>query len=144
MELSLTARMCICGYSLGSSQSARVTEGGTVGPHPPASLPVAVINRHARQAISSQGPGYTEETPALPLPFPDYLPGEFPGPLPINPDNARILSLESRRPGHWRLRATPGISIPQLTLPQQSSLLFCPGINRICIFIEFVPRQNRI
>lgn len=147
MELSLTARMCICGYSLGSSQSARVTERaaeGTVGPHPSASFPVAVINRRAQEAISSQGPGYTEETPALPLPFPDYLPGKSPGLLPTNPDGARILSLEGRRPGHWRLSATPGISIPQLTLPQQSSLLFCPATNRIYVFIAFVPHQNRI
>ena len=133
--------------SLGSSQSARVTEraaGGTVGPLPPASLPVAVINRRAQEAISSQGPGYTEATPALPLPFPDYFPGKSPGPLPTNPDDARILSLEGRRPGHWRLPATPGISIPQLALPQQSSLLFCPGTNRICVFIAFVPHQNHM
>lgn len=106
--------------SLGSSQSASVTEGaagGTVGPHPSASLPGAVINRHARQAPSSQGPGYTEETPALPLPFLNYLPGESPGLLPNNLHGARILSLKGRRPGHWRLPATPGISIPQLALP---------------------------
>lgn len=114
---------------LGPSQSAKVTEGatgGTVGPHPPASLPVAVINRHAQQAISSQGPGYTEETTAFPLPFPDYLPGESPGPLPTNPDDARILSLKGRRPGHWRLPATPGISIPHwlfLANPHSCSVL---------------------
>lgn len=130
--------------SLGSSQSARVTEGaegGTVRPHPPASLPGAVINGCAQQALSFQGPGYTQETPALPLPFPDYLPGESPGLLPSNPHGARILSLEGRRPGHWRLPATPGISIPQLAHPPQSSLLFYPHTNRICVFIEFVPHQ---